>query len=262
MKNKSLQYSMLITLLVVLVGLTNTANAQRKVSLIIKVADESGSEVSMEAGVNDLATDSLDQNLGEQFIPGHPPAPSAIHAAMLVENLLSYKNFRRIPDTNKFSLEYTINVNDYSERKVPFIFKWEYPLPRYIDSARIMDRLGGTIYSFPLDESRKSISITNEGLRNYNLIVWYSLPSVNVEEDMNAKTDGIQCFYDSEKILIHSPSPTCVSVYDALSNIVWKASGFSTSEVISTPSFSNGMYYCVCTFENGTIQSKKIILAR
>ena len=100
-----------------------TLLGQRKVEFKIIAGDDSGAEVTMVAGVDERATDSLDLKLGEQFLPGHPPAPSPIHAALLVENLLSYRNYRRIPETNKFSLEYTINVNDYSERKSPFFFK-------------------------------------------------------------------------------------------------------------------------------------------
>ena len=61
----------------------------------IIAADESGAEVTMTAGVDDQVTDSLDLKLGEQFLPGHPPAPNPIHAALLVENLLSYKKFQK-----------------------------------------------------------------------------------------------------------------------------------------------------------------------
>lgn len=259
---KSQQYALLFTLLVCVFGTSSMANAQRKAAITISVADESGAEVSMVAGVNDEATDSLDLKLGEQFIPGHPPAPSSIHAAFLVENLLSYKNFRRIPDTNKFSLEYTINVNDYSERKAPFYFKWEYPLPQYIDSARIMDRLGGTIYSFSLDNTRKSIMIDNEGLRNYNLVVWYSLPTVNVKEEQKQESIQVQYGYQNESIDVYSTSRFSICLYDALSNLIWKEGELSLHEEINTRYLSNGVYYLVCTFENGSIQSKKIILAR
>lgn len=238
------------------------STAQRRVEFRIIAADESGAEVTLTAGVDDRATDSLDLKLGEQFLPGHPPAPSPIHAALLVENLLSYKNFRRIPNTNKFSLEYTINVNDYSERKSPFFFKWEYPFPKYVDSAKIMDRLGGTIYSFALDDTRKSIMITNEGLRNYNLVIWYSLLPVNVEEESENREENTRVRYSNESIHLHSTIPVRTSVFDAMSQLVKSNTNLMTEDIIDTSALANGVYFMVCMQNDGTIQSKKIIIAR
>lgn len=239
-----------------------TLLGQRKVEFKIIAGDDSGAEVTMVAGIDERATDSLDLKLGEQFLPGHPPAPSPIHAALLVENLLSYRNYRRIPETNKFSLEYTINVNDYSERKSPFFFKWEYPFPQYVDSARIMDRLGGTIYSFALDDTRKSIMITNEGLRNYNLVIWYSLPPVKVEEEFDKHEDDITLRYNEESISIHSNVPVYMSIFDAMSNVIWKNDKPLTVEHLNTSSLANGVYFVLCRQLDGNIQSKKIHIAR
>ncbi|MBK9248394.1 MAG: hypothetical protein IPM69_09855 [Ignavibacteria bacterium] len=249
----------------ILLVITSTY-AQRKVEFTIVVEDNSGVKIPIILGVDDRATDSLDSNLGEQFLPPfHPPAPSAIHAVVLVENQFCNKSYRRILNQNKFSLEYTIKVNHYSERNAPFFFTWEYPFPEYIDSAKIMDGLGGVLYSFPLDSTKKSILITNEGLVKYNLVLWYNLPPVSVyENEQEPKNENISIEYNKEsgELIVSSKEKCLIQIYNSLANKLWAGDLNVGYESIKITSFASGVYFVIITDPIGTITTKRFMISR
>jgi hypothetical protein len=130
----------------------STVFAQPKphIELAFSIGDET-KHIVLRCGIDSLATEGLDLQLGEYPIPGHPP--DGFHAGWEITTDgitdLSYVDFRPYPDIapqERFSVTYGLNVSPkFYGRGDLLIIAWEYPLPRGIDSVVMTDRAGGAI---------------------------------------------------------------------------------------------------------------------
>ncbi|MBS1536740.1 MAG: hypothetical protein JST20_03200 [Bacteroidetes bacterium] len=235
------------------------------VELKITATDTSNNpivKIPLVLGIDTRATDSIDLNLGEQALPGHPP--SGFHAGMLVYNELSYKDYRRIPPLKKFKIQYELNVSpkDPNRQDKPFFITWEYPLSKYIDSAQLTDRIDGSIVSFWLDSKGFSPLITTP-LSTYFVNVWYNVGSVDVQEFNNELiTDNIKYRPESDVIAIESVKNSKISLYSSIASLLWHGEMGDSNSEINVQNLPLGMYFLAITKPNGMTTSHKVMLIR
>jgi hypothetical protein len=256
----------LLGMILVIPLIYSSMSAQKRAEFKFIVGDETGTEVNLIAGVDSRATDSVDLVLGEQETPGHPGFFIGIVSAGIKINnspFFSYKSYRRLPLLDTFMLEYVINVNSFEFRGIPFFFKWSYPLPRGIDSAVIEDPFGGDLYSISIDKKLKSIPITNEGLNNYSLKIWYSKVPLDVfEKEEVESVIKISANWRDEYMIIEAPLWHQLEVINLVGITVWRCNESSNKTVLNTSIIPNGLYFIKATSTDGSILTKKIILAR
>jgi len=214
-------------------------------------------------GIDGRATDSMDYEIGEQAFPQHPP--SGFHAGLLINDELSYKDYRRIPPQKLFKIQYELNVSakDPNRQDQPFYLTWEYPLSKYIDSARFTDRLDGSIVSFPID-SKQASPLIYTPLTTYYINVWYNVGSVNVNELNNdLLADKVMYNAQSDVISIQSVKKnSTISLYSSVASLIRKENFNESNNEINVHNLSNGIYFLAITKPNGITSSHKIMIIR
>ena len=123
----------------------------------ITLRNEKGAYATVLLGYDKNATKGLDPSLGEFAIPGFPPYPAGLQAALAYKDnglaVLSYRDFRPMPTSfplqDSFSLITTPASDD--SRGSSLIFTWAYPLTAGLDSVVISDLFGGIVYRCTLD---------------------------------------------------------------------------------------------------------------
>jgi hypothetical protein len=213
-------------------------------------------------GIDDRATDSLDINLGEQGLPGHPP--SGFHAGLLINNDISYKDYHRIPPNKKFSVQYQLNVSpkDPNRNNKPFYITWDYPLSQYIDSAKFTDRINGNYASFTFDE-KKSSPLIETALSYFYINVWYNVSSVDVSEQYDKDNDESISFSQLlDAIKIRTTSNIHVSLYSSLTSKLWSGNLNEGENEIKTQNLPIGIYFLTLQKPNGILTNHKIVIIR
>lgn len=165
--------------LMLMVAVAQAAQQQPHLELPFLIGDENQS-IALRCGIDSMATDGLDLQLGEYPIPGHPP--DGFHAAweITTDDItdLSYADFRPYPDTSTehFAVEYSLNVTPkFSGRGDLLIFAWDYPLPRGIDSVVVTDRLGGVLARIAFGPQRTdTLRGTTAELERFTVRVHYT----------------------------------------------------------------------------------------
>ncbi len=136
-----------------------TAQERPHIDFRFLVSDELSAGLTLRCGIDSSATDGIDPALGEYPLPGHPP--SGFHAGWEIESNgigdLSYTDIRPYPDSTveHFYRDYSLNISPrFAGRGDLLIFRWDYPLPKGIDSVVVMDRLQGALVHFQFGSSR------------------------------------------------------------------------------------------------------------
>ncbi|MCS7001019.1 MAG: hypothetical protein NZ481_09125 [Candidatus Kapabacteria bacterium] len=132
----------------ILLTVTVFPQSRPHIELRFWIHDEQSNGIQLRCGIDSAATEGLDIALGEYPMPGHPP--DGFHAAWIITSGtltdLSYADFRPYPDsgTESFAVDYDLTLSPkFSGRGDLLILRWQYPLPRGIDSVILIDRLGG-----------------------------------------------------------------------------------------------------------------------
>ncbi|MBI3259722.1 MAG: T9SS type A sorting domain-containing protein [Ignavibacteriae bacterium] len=216
-------------------------------------------------GIDDRATDSIDYNLGEVDLPQHPP--SGFHAGLVISDGfgtgISYKDYRRIPPTKKFMIKYQFDVIPQELRGYdPFYISWEYPLAKYIDSARFADDLGGVIASFPFDEKRSGPSI-NTALKKFYISVWYNIESVvnNINNEI-ADIDNVYYERESDLINVRTIANSKITIYSPTGSTIWSGISNENNDNIDVQNLASGAYYLMVQKPTGMNANYKIMIVR
>lgn len=217
-------------------------------------------------GIDERATDSLDFSLGEFDFPQHPP--EGFDAALIINDGfgtgLSYKDYKRIPQGRKFMVQYEFNVQIPEKRNNnPFIISWNYPLPRYIDSAKFTDRLDGSLVSFLFDKKQSSGKITSL-LTKYYVNVWYDLDQVAtyLAETAAKEKEMVNYSQPNEIVNVRTSPNSTINVYSSVASMHWTGKSNYGVENIDVSTFTSGVYYLTVQKPNGEISNHKIMIAR
>ncbi len=171
--------------------LISTAYAQENFSWQkqIKIRNNFNSEFNLlKFGIDDTATEGIDEELGENYdLPGHPPGDE-LHAYFFIydstneETVKSYIDMRPLKDSAHFYVRYFFDVKQiqFQERT----FEWG-KLGGIIDSAYLTDGLTGDLLKFDM-KSNTSCVVENEYINRFFLHIWFKNPHlVSVNEDIN-----------------------------------------------------------------------------
>jgi hypothetical protein len=156
----------------------------------ITLRNEKGAYATVLLGFDAAATTGIDVSLGEFAIPGFPPNPAGLQAALIYRDngsaVLAYRDFRpypsSLPSADTFTLM-TTPASDLSRGNL-LIFTWAYPLQKGIDSIIISDLFGGIVYKLKLDaREADTLSGNAMNLENFRIISYTSSLTSDVAEE-------------------------------------------------------------------------------
>jgi hypothetical protein len=156
------------------------AHAQRT-ETNITLRNEKGAYATVLLGFDAAATTGIDASLGEFAIPGFPPNPAGLQAALIYRDngsaVLAYRDFRPYPSSLPSADTFTLMTTPASDlsRGNSLIFTWAYPLQKGIDSIIISDLFGGIVYKLKLD-AREADTLGGNAmnLENFRIITYTS----------------------------------------------------------------------------------------
>jgi hypothetical protein len=192
----------------------------------------------IEIGLDENATDGLDEELGERDHYNYPPGDE-LHAFVsyydedLEENIISYKDYRRIPDNKTFYYRYILRVR-FPENDT-LIIGWD-KFGDCIDSAKIMD---------PFDINSVNMSEENE-LRNPNssidefyIDIWFNKSVTSVIEENHRKKINVYPNPSSNIVNVDIQNVLEIRVFNALGNEMLKSNN-SSLDISGLP---KGLYF-------------------
>jgi hypothetical protein len=219
------------------------------------VGDELGGRDSLVFGLDKMATDNYDSALGEIDAPRFPP-PDEFLAAFeifdslrLMELVWSYKDFRPIKDTLHFFVKYSLHVNRSNEGKL-VIFQWD-TLPKYIDSAKITDRIEDLdLVDFNMSGTKRRDTVPEEYIINdFYVKVWYNNPYVSVK-DVTDFSNLVEAYpnpvTDILTIKVQIPDFN-YTIYSYIGEEIIRGVSSNFINGVDVSSLANGLYYCVIT---------------
>jgi hypothetical protein len=147
----------------------------------ITLRNEKGAYATVLLGFDAAATSGIDASLGEFAIPGFPPNPAGLQAALIYRDngaaVLAYRDFRPYPSSLPSADTFTLMTTPASDlsRGNSLIFTWAYPLQKGIDSIIISDLFGGIVYKLKLDaREADTLSGNAMNLENFRIITYTS----------------------------------------------------------------------------------------
>lgn len=178
-----------VVLAIILVLLSVCDSYSQQVEINVTLRNEKGAYATVLMGFDVKATLGIDKDLGEFAIPGFPPTPAGLQAALIYRDngqaVLAYRDFRPIPSTfpsrDTFTLTTTPATDD--SRGAMLIFTWAYPLRKGIDSVVISDLFGGILYRVKFD-SREADTVRGNAmnLENFRIVVYSSQIQTDVRD--------------------------------------------------------------------------------
>lgn len=166
----------------------------------ITLRNEKGAYATVLLGFDASATTGIDASLGEFAIPGFPPNPAGLQAALIYRDngaaVLAYRDFRPYPGTIPSADTFTLMTTPASDlsRGNSLIFTWAYPLQKGIDSIVISDLFGGIVYKLKLDSREAdTLSGNSMNLENFRIITYTSSLTSDVagEEEGSSLTGNV-----------------------------------------------------------------------
>lgn len=175
-----------LAIILVLFSVCDTYSQQVEINVTLR--NEKGAYATVLMGFDEKATIGIDKNLGEFAIPGFPPTPAGLQAALIYRDngqaVLAYRDFRPIPSIfpsrDTFTLTTTPATDD--SRGAMLIFTWAYPLRKGIDSIVISDLFGGILYRVKFD-AREADTVRGNAmnLENFRIVVY----SAQIQTDVH-----------------------------------------------------------------------------
>jgi len=236
-----------------------TAQERPHIELRFLVSDELNAGVTLRCGIDSTATDGIDPTLGEFPLPGHPP--SGFHAGWeIVSNGigdLSYTDIRPYPDSTveHFYRDYSLNISPrFAGRGDLLIFRWDYPLPKGIDSVVVMDRLQGALVRFQFGPSRMdTLRGSNAELERFLVRVYYSPARTLTIMDQPRMQLHLLSSSDGEIVIPVIGQPMKVMLYSLLGKHVEVTPCFEVDALhLPVNHLPAGWYILVLSFLDGT----------
>ena len=240
---------------------SNSAFSFDDITSPLILEDSQKKYTKLKFGINRIATDTVDLDLGENYdLPGPPPSSSGLYAIFKIlnprtlEKTSSYLDYRSFPEIRgdsvvfEFVTYYTI---DYLK------LKWAPFNPEQVDSAFIEDQYGAGI-KFDMLQSTEA-TVDNPSIAKFTIKIWYSdeVASVNDYED------DLKIFPNPAKNIVTINSKlTGSTFYISNSNGLMINKGIIETENynIDIGSCPQGMYYLVINHFNRIYFRKIIIL--
>ena len=172
--------------------------AASRTTFVLKLSNGVDS-TSLKAGVDEAATDGVDFALGEINAPRIPPPGVVFHAAFIIydsvylkEPVWSYVDYRPIQNKRHYQIDYIIDVKRGGSYDLTF--RWNYPLPNFIDSAKITDTIVDfNLVNINLNNSGSGV-VTNRYINDFFLKVWYNNPNAEGIDDSENNEDSFKIF--------------------------------------------------------------------
>ncbi|MFM7774858.1 MAG: hypothetical protein ACKO9V_08475 [Candidatus Kapaibacterium sp.] len=158
------------------------------VDINVTVRNEKGAYATVLLGFDAKATSGIDNALGEFAIPGFPPTPAGLQAALVYRDngqaVLAYRDYRPLPvaSPSRDTFLLTLTPATDESRGSSIIFTWAYPLRQGVDSIVISDLFGGLLYRMRFD-AREADTVRGNALNleNFRIIVYTSQLRTSVD---------------------------------------------------------------------------------
>lgn len=192
----------------------------------------------IEIGLDYLATDGLDEELGERDHYNFPPGDD-LHAFVryydegLESNIISYKDYRSIPEYKTFYHSYILRVQ-FPENDT-LIIEWGN-FGECIDSAKIMDPFDINIANM-LEENE--LRNPNNSIDEFYIDIWFNKSVTSVNEENYKNSINIYPNPTSNIVNVDMQNISEIRVFNALGNEMLITSNSS----IDISSLPKGLYF-------------------
>jgi len=240
-------------------------NAAPNVSSKLKFSTNTQQLQELIFGVNAVATDSVDYNLGEIGAPRIlPPDPNifvsmfVIYDPKILEDGWSYKDFRPIQQIRSYLVKYELYVH-FGDAKYVTI-EWG-KLPALVDSARLMDPWDDLdLININMMDSTRTI-LYNKYIEDLVLWVWYRNPDVSVIEENDDFSLKVYPNPFNDNFILESKSNNIVEcrIYSQLGKEIALLNSDGKYVNIDLQNIEKGVYFLRATLDNGKYLVKKIM---
>ena len=163
------------------------------IDINVTVRNEKGAYATVLLGFDEKATIGIDKDLGEFAIPGFPPTPAGLQAALIYRDngqaVLAYRDYRPLPGSSPSRDTFLLTLTPATDesRGSSLIFTWAYPLRQGVDSIVVSDLFGGLLYKVKFD-AREADTVRGNALNleNFRIIVYTSQIKTSIEAEQAA----------------------------------------------------------------------------